>query len=138
MRLAITVCISVMVILNAFILLSMNHMCNFNFADLASPDTRKVMVDPHLVDCINTLAESVFDKKLRITSGYRTPKHNRKVGGAVRSYHLKGQAIDCYVWSHSHEEVAKKALNCGFTTAIVYKSHVHLDIREKGLGLKKS
>lgn len=30
----------------------------------------------------------------RITSGQRTPEHNADVGGAPRSYHLSGQALD--------------------------------------------
>ena len=30
----------------------------------------------------------------RVTSTYRTPKHNRRVGGVRNSYHLSGRAID--------------------------------------------
>ena len=30
----------------------------------------------------------------RITSTYRSPKHNRRVGGVPNSYHLSGRAID--------------------------------------------
>lgn len=31
---------------------------------------------------------------LRITSGYRDPAHNAKVGGVKNSWHLKGRAVD--------------------------------------------
>ena len=31
---------------------------------------------------------------IRIVSGYRTPEYNRSIGGALRSYHLQGKAVD--------------------------------------------
>jgi uncharacterized protein YcbK (DUF882 family) len=31
---------------------------------------------------------------LHITSGYRSPSHNKKVGGAVKSKHVEGIAVD--------------------------------------------
>lgn len=31
---------------------------------------------------------------LMVTSGYRSPRHNRSVGGAERSWHLLGRAVD--------------------------------------------
>ena len=34
---------------------------------------------------------------INITSGYRTPSHNTKIGGAKNSYHLKAMASDIYV-----------------------------------------
>ncbi len=33
-------------------------------------------------------------KPLRILSAYRTPEHNRRVGGARYSQHVEGQALD--------------------------------------------
>jgi uncharacterized protein YcbK (DUF882 family) len=33
-------------------------------------------------------------RPMRIISGYRTPAHNRKVGGATQSRHLVGDAAD--------------------------------------------
>jgi uncharacterized protein YcbK (DUF882 family) len=32
-----------------------------------------------------------------IVSGYRCPVHNRNVGGAKNSYHMKGNAVDFYI-----------------------------------------
>lgn len=114
-------------------------MCYFNLADLASPDTGMVKIDPKLVNSINNLIIHLdqYRDYFTITSGYRTPKHNKKVGGVKNSFHMRGIAIDCYAKPLSHEHIAERALKCGFTTAIVYKSHVHLDIREKGLGLRR-
>jgi len=120
------------------------RMCNFDLASLASPDTKEIFVKSELVPLTNNLVARMPDKGyiqaktwLQITSGYRTVAHNQKVGGAKRSYHMRGMAIDCYCRDISNTNLAKMALECGFTTAIVYKTHVHLDIREKGLGLRK-
>lgn len=39
----------------------------------------------------------LIGKPIRITSGYRTPEHNKKVGGEPNSYHLKGMAADIVI-----------------------------------------
>jgi len=147
-RLVIVVSISVMGILSVFSLLNMSHMewrsrmCYFNFRELASPDTNEVLVRPELVKHINSLVVNLQDLTtkaswLRINSGYRTKEHNKTVGGAKHSYHMRGMAVDTYSPQLCLGDLARLALQCGFTTAIVYKTHVHLDIREKGLGLRR-
>lgn len=69
----------------------------------------------------NDIAADV-DARLRaigatITSGYRDPEHNRRVGGAVNSYHLSNQARD----------IAKTA---GVTLASIREALAGLDIVE--------
>lgn len=39
-------------------------------------------------------ARPIVGKPLRIPSGYRTPEHNKRVGGAPKSAHLDGLAVD--------------------------------------------
>jgi uncharacterized protein YcbK (DUF882 family) len=34
------------------------------------------------------------DAQIRMSSGYRSPEHNAKIGGATSSNHMTGQAID--------------------------------------------
>ena len=41
---------------------------------------------------------------LPISSAYRSPEHNRKVGGAKRSRHMQGDAIDFDVSGMPREE----------------------------------
>ena len=49
---------------------------------------------------MNTLVNKVLDPlrekvgAIRINSGYRSPEHNRLVGGSSTSQHIKGQAVD--------------------------------------------
>lgn len=89
-----------------------------------------VFVDEYLAMLLNILRETI-KKPVIITSGYRTPEHNKKVGGAKYSYHIRGMAADIIVKDMAPKDVAKE-LNklapnsCGI---IVYKSWVHFDTR---------
>jgi uncharacterized protein YcbK (DUF882 family) len=45
-------------------------------------------------------------KSISITSGYRSPQHNKKIGGAKDSQHVKGMAADIKVSGMTPKEVA--------------------------------
>ena len=46
-------------------------------------------------------------KPVIVNSGYRTPEHNKKVGGAKYSYHMRGMAADIRVNGMSPKELGK-------------------------------
>lgn len=72
-----------------------------------------------------------FNEPFYINSGYRTPKWNKKVGGAENSYHCKGMAADITVKGHSSLEVARYANNIMKQGGIIcYKNFTHIDVRE--------
>lgn len=50
-------------------------------------------VRQELVDFLNQLRLR-FGKPLVVTSGYRSPEHNKAVGGVANSYHTQGLAAD--------------------------------------------
>lgn len=50
-------------------------------------------VKQELVDFLNQLRLR-FGKALVVTSGYRSPEHNKAVGGVADSYHTQGLAAD--------------------------------------------
>jgi uncharacterized protein YcbK (DUF882 family) len=66
-----------------------------------------------------------------ISSGHRTPRKNKEVGGADNSYHLYGKAIDvvpktCRYSIFRLAQIAHKYFN----GVIYYDKHIHLDIRK--------
>lgn len=67
--------------------------------------------------------------RIFVTSGYRTKKHNKEVGGAKKSWHLKDRARDFYVKGKgcTLKYVAKVA--CKYLTTIRYPKHIHTDDR---------
>lgn len=74
-------------------------------------------------------------KPITINSGYRSPKHNKNIGGAKNSYHLTGLAVDISVKDMTPKEVGKvieELMDHGKITKgglKVYSGWVHYDIR---------
>lgn len=64
---------------------------------------------------------------IQITSGYRTPEHNKKVGGSPNSYHLKGMAADIVVLGMGAIEVQQFLDNWSGGIG-EYGTFTHLDI----------
>lgn len=71
-----------------------------------------------------------------ITSGYRTPEYNTKIGGAPRSQHVQGRAADIQVKSYTPAQVHETILRLHGIGKVrlgglgVYNTFVHLDIRD--------
>src|SRR5262245_33219284 len=54
----------------------------------------------------------------QVTSTYRSPEHNRAVGGVPNSYHLRGRAIDIARRPGvSHYQIAAAYRNAGYSLA---------------------
>lgn len=107
-----------------------NH---FKVKEFACKDGSPVVfVDDYMVTLLEILRQTI-NKPIIITSGYRTPEHNKKVGGAKCSYHMRGCAADIRVNGMTPKDVAKELNkivpnNCGI---IVYDNWIHFDVRNK-------
>ena len=63
-------------------------------------------------------------KPIKITSGYRSPEHNAKVGGVKSSRHITGEAADFKIEGYTPKQVA----------AIIEKLIAAGKMQEGGLG----
>ena len=98
----------------------------------------KCDMDLELLDALQALRDRL-GFPLSITSGFRCEEHNKKVGGARASKHLKGQAVDISIMTppfrnnqHNLKALLKEALKDDRINGIgVANSFLHLDIREE-------
>lgn len=102
---------------------------NFEVREMASKDgADKIIIDREMFFPIQKIRDMYG--AVIINSGYRTKSHNKKVGGASSSMHLKGQAADIKINGKSPIEVASLAYALGFKRIIIYSSWVHIDTKE--------
>jgi len=85
------------------------------------------LIDPRIVGLVEQIEATAG--KLKVTSGYRCENQNRKVGGAKRSAHTLGLAVDV-LCRHSRPRfhIVKTALNLGIHRIGIGNTFVHLDI----------
>lgn len=91
------------------------------------------IIDEKLVEYVQQIRDH-FGKPVTITSPYRCEVHNRRVGGATKSYHMRGQAADIVVQGVSSREVAKYAESIGILGIGLYETSAdgyftHIDTR---------
>lgn len=94
-----------------------------------------IKIDEQLVTYLQKIRNH-FKKSVTINSGYRCSKHNKKVGGASSSNHVKGKAADIVVKDVKPAEVAKYAESIGILGIGLYETDkdghfVHIDTRTK-------
>ena len=68
---------------------------HFRIKEFACKDgSDKILLDIKLVEILEDLRKRLNSSSCHVTSGYRTPKHNKKIGGSRTSEHMKGKAAD--------------------------------------------
>jgi len=86
-------------------------------------------VDAGLILLLQRMRTLAGDE-LNVSSGWRSPEHNRKVGGASKSMHLFGQAADITIKGLDQRQLAGLALHCGAHGIGLASSYVHVDVRD--------
>ena len=112
---------------------------NFSLSEFASADG--TAPNNEVLKNLTELAKNLevlrkhLGQPIRVTSGFRSREHNRKIGGAVNSFHVLGMASDIQVAKMKPEDVAKaielliaegKMKEGGLG---IYRTWVHYDIR---------
>lgn len=88
-----------------------------------------------LVVVFERVRQHFGSKSLIINSAYRTLSYNKKVGGAPKSQHLHGRALDIQPPRKTsittfYEELKQNAEWMGIRGLGKYKNFCHIDIRE--------
>ena len=110
---------------------------NFNSSEFdchGSGCCSETIINPKLVEYVQQIRDH-FGKSITVTSGYRCPTHNKRIGGATGSRHSKGDAADIVVSGVAPAEVAKYAESIGIKGIGLYETSAdghftHVDTRD--------
>lgn len=99
-----------------------------------------VLIDEGLINKIELLFTALNCSKYVISSGYRTPEHDKAVGGNGKGQHTKGKAVDACFYDKNGAVIPAPYVCCvaqdlGFKgIANISKNYryVHLDMRTFG------
>ncbi|WP_347267881.1 D-Ala-D-Ala carboxypeptidase family metallohydrolase [Paracoccus sp. (in: a-proteobacteria)] len=104
------------------------HWPNFSPAEIACRGTGKLLINE---DALNRLQELrvTLGKPLIVNSAYRSPEHNKAVGGAKASMHLEARAFDISMANHDPETFIAAARKAGFKGIGTYprSNFIHID-----------
>lgn len=110
---------------------------NFNSSEFdchGSGCCSETIINPKLVEYVQKIRDH-FGKSITVTSGYRCPVHNQRIGGATGSRHSKGDAADIVISGVAPAEVAKYAESIGIKGIGLYETNAdghftHVDTRD--------
>ena len=101
----------------------------FKPSEIACKGSDSLLIDPRALDVL-VRARILADKSFRITSAYRSPVHNAKIGGAPKSVHKLGMAFDISLRGHDREDLFAQCKAAGFGSFGKYKTFLHVDTRK--------
>jgi len=126
---------------------------NFSLHEFSCRDS--TVVPEEFMENVQQLAENLqvlrdeIGIPIRVISGYRSPKYNRKIGGARRSQHMVAKAADIIISGMSPaavKETIECLIKCGKMHSGglgLYTTFTHYDVRGRnarwrGKGVKDS
>ena len=102
---------------------------NFSPAEIACRGTGQIKLHPEALDKLQALRHRL-GKPLIVRSAYRSPEHNRTVGGARASKHMDGTAFDIAMSNHDPATFEAAAREVGFLGFGFYprSGFIHVDL----------
>lgn len=104
----------------------------FSSKEFENSTDKEFFIDPILLEKLDLVREE-FGEPITITSGYRSPVYNVKIGGASSSQHCQGKAADIRPSASSEKKLDKLYLICeNYFEAIGdgrNKGFIHVDTR---------
>jgi uncharacterized protein YcbK (DUF882 family) len=105
---------------------------HFSSKEFENSTDKEFFIDPILLQKLDLVRED-FGESITVTSGYRSPAHNAKIGGSSSSQHCLGKAADIRPTSGSKEKLDKLYLICEKYFEAVgdgrIKGFIHVDTR---------
>lgn len=101
---------------------------SFSPAELACRGTGQLVIDEPSLDRLQALRD-LLGKPMIVQSAYRSPEHNKRVGGAKHSQHLYARAYDILMSNHDPDAFEEAARAVGFTGFGYYvkQNFMHID-----------
>lgn len=102
---------------------------NFSPAEIACRGSGSLRINEDALDKLQALRDRL-GKPLIVRSAYRSPAHNRAVGGAPRSKHMDGTAFDIAMSNHDPVAFEAAARAVGFLGFGYYprSGFMHIDL----------
>ncbi|MBC7140509.1 MAG: DUF882 domain-containing protein [Defluviimonas sp.] len=102
---------------------------SFSPAEIACRGTGAIRINTEAMDKLQSLRNRL-GKPLIVRSAYRSPEHNRAVGGATRSKHMEGTAFDIAMANHDPAAFEAAARAVGFLGFGFYprSGFMHVDL----------
>jgi len=103
---------------------------HFHVDEFYSKGNGDLNLNQELITRLEKLRSSL-GRAIYITSGYRDPRYNRRVGGVRKSQHVLGRAADIVVKGRSLGNIASRANEAGFRGIGIYhrNNFIHVDVR---------
>lgn len=105
---------------------------NFTVTEFMCPCCKKCEMDGNFIESLQGIRD-YLNIPMRVTSGYRCPKHNEHVGGVPGSKHVQGIAADISMKYHDSirmYELVSVSMSFGMKGIGISKHFIHLDMRE--------
>lgn len=118
---------------------------HFTLSEFACKDRERTPVPAEHMESVQRLADALevvrqrVGAPLRLNSAYRTPEHNRSVGGSPRSQHVLAKAADVrppsgmtaeQLWEHFAFAIERGEIQDGGLG--LYDTFVHYDVGPAG------
>lgn len=82
---------------------------NFKVREFRCKDgTDKILIETGLVEYLEKVYDHFGCTKINISSGYRTPSHDKKVGGKGSGNHVQGKAVDFIAYGKNGKAITSK------------------------------
>ena len=103
---------------------------NFLPSEMACSRSGKLKIDTRLMDMLQA-TRRVLGEPMIVNSGFRSRLHNTLIGGALRSFHVRGMAADIRTTRINPEQLIAIAKRHGARGIGRYprRGFVHLDVR---------